>query len=57
MTAALEGILFVLDTGCRWPDLPEQLGCGSGHTEWRRLREWQDAGVCGTGRTNRQHRA
>jgi transposase len=43
--AALEGILFVLDTGCRWRDLPEQLGCGSGHTAWRRLREWQDAGV------------
>jgi transposase len=41
----LEGILFVLDTGCRWRDLPEQLGCGCGHTAWRRLREWQDAGV------------
>ncbi|ANN17795.1 hypothetical protein SD37_20500 [Amycolatopsis orientalis] len=37
--------MFVLDTGCRWRDLPEQLGCGSGHTAWRRLREWQDAGV------------
>lgn len=35
--------MFVLDTGCRWRDLPEQLGCGSGHTAWRRLREWQDA--------------
>ena len=35
----------MLDTGCRWRDLPEQLGCGSGHTAWRRLREWQDAGV------------
>ena len=22
-----------------------KLGCGSGHTAWRRLREWQDAGV------------
>ena len=43
--AALEGILFVLDTGCRWRDLPEQLGCGFGHTAWRRLREWHDAGV------------
>jgi len=43
--AALEAILFVFDTGCRWRDLPEQLGCGSGHTAWRRLREWQDAGV------------
>jgi transposase len=27
--AALEGILFVLDTGCRWRDLPPQLGSGS----------------------------
>jgi transposase len=35
----------VLDTGCRWRDLPSQLGCGSGHTAWRRLRVWQDAGV------------
>jgi len=43
--AALEGIVFVLDTGCRWRDLPAGLGCGSGHTAWRRLREWQAAGV------------
>ncbi|NMH98736.1 transposase [Pseudonocardia sp. K10HN5] len=43
--AALEGILFVLHTGCRWRDLPPQLGCGSGHTAWRRLREWEAAGV------------
>jgi transposase len=42
--AALEGILFVLDTGCRWRDLPEQLGCGSGHAAWRRLPERQAAG-------------
>jgi transposase len=44
-TAALEGILFVLNTGCRWRDLPSQLGVGSGHTAWRRLRAWQAAGV------------
>lgn len=43
--AALAGIVFVLETGCRWRDLPVQLGCGSGHTAWRRLREWQAAGV------------
>ena len=43
--AALEGILFVLHTGCRWRDLPLQLGYGSGHTAWRRLRAWQAAGV------------
>jgi transposase len=43
--AALEGILFVLHTGCRWRDLPPQLGYGSGHTAWQRLRGWQQAGV------------
>jgi transposase len=37
--------MFVLHTGCRWRDLPLALGCGSGHTAWRRLREWQEAGV------------
>lgn len=37
--------MFVLVTGCRWRDLPLELGCGSGHTAWRRLREWQAAGV------------
>jgi transposase len=37
--------MFVLDTGCRWRDLPEELGCGSRHTAWRRLRAGQDAGV------------
>ena len=26
-------------------DLPPALGCGSGHTAWRRLRQWQGAGV------------
>ncbi|GAA1178161.1 hypothetical protein GCM10009608_12640 [Pseudonocardia alaniniphila] len=33
----------MLRTGCRWRDLPPELGCGSGHTAWRRLRAWQDA--------------
>jgi len=37
--------MFVLVTGCRWRDLPPQLGWGSGHTAWRRLRQWHDAGV------------
>ncbi len=37
--------MFVLVTGCRWRDLPPELGFGSGHTAWRRLREWHDAGV------------
>src|SRR5688500_6647247 len=43
--AALAGIVFVLRTGCPWRLLPNELGCGSGTTCWRRLRDWQDAGV------------
>jgi transposase len=43
--AALGGIVFVLRTGCPWRLLPKELGCGSGTTCWRRLREWQKAGV------------
>jgi transposase len=43
--AALAGILFVLRTGTPWRLLPQELGCGSGSTCWRRLRDWQAAGV------------
>jgi transposase len=39
------GILFVLYTGIPWEFLPQELGFGSGMTCWRRLRDWQDAGV------------
>lgn len=42
---ALTGILFVLKTGIPWEYLPQELGCGSGMTCWRRLRDWQEAGV------------
>ena len=42
---ALEGIVFVLRTGIPWTSLPQQMGCGSGMTCWRRLRDWQAAGV------------
>ena len=42
---ALCGIMFVLKTGCGWNALPHVLGCGSGSTCWRRLRDWQAAGV------------
>ena len=42
---ALTGILFVLKTGIQWEDLPLEMGCGSGITCWRRLRDWQEAGV------------
>ena len=43
--AALTGILFVLKSGIPWGMLPLELGCGSGVTCWRRLRDWQAAGV------------
>ena len=42
---ALEGILFVLKTGMPWEYLPQEMGCGSGMTCWRRLRDWKAAGV------------
>jgi transposase len=42
---ALTGIVFVLKTGIAWEDLPAEMGCGSGMTCWRRLRDWNDAGV------------
>ena len=42
---ALCGILFVLHTGISWTHLPLELGFGSGITCWRRLDEWQQAGV------------
>jgi transposase len=43
--AALQGILFVLHTGIAWRHLPLALGFGSGSTCYRRLDEWQRAGV------------
>src|SRR5215210_3538712 len=42
---ALQGILFVLHTGIAWRHLPLELGFGSGSTCYRRLDEWQQAGV------------
>jgi transposase len=43
--ALLTGILFILQTGLRWDLLPREMGCGSGMSCWRRLRDWQAAGV------------
>jgi transposase len=44
---ALEGIVFVLWSGIGWERLPrEAFGC-TGMTCWRRLRDWQEAGVLG----------
>ena len=42
--AALTDILFVLRTGIPWEMLPLEMGCGSGVTCGRRLRDWQRAG-------------
>jgi transposase len=43
--AALSGIIFVLKSGIHWEMLPQEMGCGCGMTCWRRLRDWQAAGV------------
>jgi transposase len=43
--ACLTGILFVLRSAIPWQMLPQELGCGSGMTCWRRLRDWQQAGI------------
>src|SRR5215211_6477450 len=44
--AVLGGIIYVLRAGVPWRLLPaRELGCGSGVTCWRRLRDWQQAGV------------
>ena len=43
--ACLSGIIFVLKSGIPWKMLPAELGWGSGTTCWRRLRDWQAAGV------------
>lgn len=43
--AVLAGILFVLQTGIPWEYIPQEMGSGSGMTCWRRLRDWQKAGV------------
>ena len=44
--ACLAGIVYQLRTGVPWRLLPvRELGCGSPVTCWRRLRDWQRAGV------------
>jgi transposase len=43
--ACLRGIIFVLQSGIPWWMLPEEMGCGSGVTCWRRLRYWQRRGI------------
>ncbi len=41
----LAGIVFVLKTGIPWEYLPQEMHCGCGMTCWRRLRDWNAAGV------------
>jgi transposase len=43
--ACLEGILYVLRYGIPWRALPRIEGFPSGQTCWRRLDEWERAGV------------
>jgi transposase len=43
--AVLTGVIFVLKTGIPWESLPQEMGCGSGMTCWRCLRDLQAAGV------------
>jgi len=43
--AALNGIVYVLQTGMQWKHLSPKLGFGSGVTCWRRALAWQQAGV------------
>jgi transposase len=39
----IEGILYILITGCRWQDLPREYGAPT--TVWRRLKRWGEAGI------------
>jgi transposase len=43
--ACLTGMVFVLKSGIPWELLPQEMGCGSGVTCWRRMRAWQRCGV------------
>jgi transposase len=43
--AALTGIIFVLKSGIPWEMLPQEMGCGSGMSCWRRFKQWHEAGV------------
>lgn len=39
------GIVFVLRTGIPWREVLSEMGCRSGVTRWRRLRDWQPSRV------------
>jgi transposase len=42
--SVINGILYVLKTGCQWPALPKEYGVHYS-TCWRRLKRWQENGV------------
>lgn len=42
----INGILYVLVTGCQWRDMPKQYG--SYVTAWRRLKRWSEESVWDT---------
>ena len=39
----INGILYVLETGCKWEDMPRSYG--SYVTAWRRLKRWSEEGI------------
>lgn len=39
----LNGVFYVLTTGCKWEDMPEKYG--SYVTAWRRMKRWQEEDV------------
>ena len=39
----INGILYILFTGCRWMNMP--LKYGSYKTAWKRLKKWQEEGI------------
>ncbi|MEE9585635.1 MAG: transposase [Nitrososphaerales archaeon] len=41
--ATVNGVIYVLTTGCRWMDMPSKYG--SYKTVWRRLKKWEKKDV------------
>ena len=39
----INDILYVLETGCKWEDMPRRYG--SYVTAWRRLKRWSEEGI------------
>lgn len=42
--AVINGILYVLKTGCQWPAIPKEYGVHYS-TCWRRLKRWEENGT------------